>query len=78
MEDTCITFVVPSKIILREYKVSLKIVDDEIKNFAKLMIQGIQWGDFISAQVTASLHGTTAYKVPKYGQLYDTVAEVKK
>lgn len=53
--DTMVAFVIPTDIPRRIYHVSIKIVDDEVKDFAQLEIL-TNWGAFIKATITARLY----------------------
>lgn len=65
--DTRVSFIIPTGTPLRKYNVSMKILDDEIRNFSTITIMGEQWGDFISAEFSASLHGAMSFRVFKQG-----------
>lgn len=70
--DTCILFQIPNNIPLKVYNISLVIIDDEIKNFAKIEVLGIPWGDFVSAELNAVLNTNVTVKVFRYGQVFDS------
>lgn len=69
VEDTCVTFIIPSGLPLRNYNVSIKILDDEIKNFATLELLGFEWGYFNSLQSTVRLYGYNIYTVIDSGSI---------
>ena len=67
--DTRVTFIIPSNLPLRKYNVSIKILDDEIKDFATLELLGFEWGYFNSLQSTVRLFGYNIFTVVDSGTI---------
>lgn len=57
VEDTCITFIVPSKIEVKEYTVWLRVLDDKVKVKGTLALVSSVWGSISKVELSANLFG---------------------
>lgn len=56
VNDTAIRFIIPVNIPKHLYGVTVKILDDEVRNFANLDVTLPAWGDFTTAEFEAKIY----------------------
>lgn len=63
VEDTCITFIVPSKIDVKEYAVWVRVLDDKVRVEGTLTMVSSVWGSISKVELSANLFGVYKRRV---------------